>query len=519
MIMKQLTTLAALVLFIFIASYTSNHFDPTIPKTWDDKKVLSAHLPLADSSIHVSPVTEDYYYRIPERAAYKTYPMYLPGREPKGYYDWLRQQKPAIVFNPALLKTEEDWIKAGEIIFNLPTIHIPIDSNFMTTLTMFGKTWEKIAVPLTREGAIPFFDIIVKEKGQVLLGSFSCATCHTKVMPDGELIKGAQGNYPFGRDLPMVLAYSPHPDKTEGTIPAFTKFLLPSLFSAPWIKNESQDIWSHFEKEYNKSVIPDFEAAMPGVMHRHGSNVGHPTSIPDLFDLKDRKYFDRTGLLQHRDITDLMLYAALNQGLDFYNDYGGFVPRPRPEHPEKSSIERYSDPQLYALAKYIYSLRSPANPNPGSPELIKKGKDVFTREGCIDCHTPPLYTNNKLTPAKGFNVPAEHFKRYDIYDESLETDPGLALYTRRGTGYYKVPSLRGAWNRTAFLHSGYFAALEDMFDQKRLQGDYVPTGYKPSSVSTMAITGHKYGLDLNNDDKKALIAFVKSLLTTSLYLS
>jgi hypothetical protein len=74
-----------------------------------------------------------------------------------------------------------------------------------------------------------------------------------------------------------------------------------------------------------------------------------------------------------------------------------------------------------------------------------------------------------------------------------------------------VPSLIGAWNRTGFLHSGYLATLEDMFDTRRLNEDYVPTGYKPSSVKTMAVRGHKYGLNLNNEDKKALIAFIRSL--------
>jgi hypothetical protein len=509
--MKKFAVLAGLIVFILVAGYTVNRFNEPIPKAWDDQKVHSAHLPLVDTSIHVKAVSEEYYYRLPERIAYKIYPMYMPGYEPKNYYEWLQKQEPSIVFNTASLKTEEDWIKAGEIVFNLPTVFIPMEPGFMKALPMLGKNWDQIKVPLTKDGIIPYFDIMVREKGQLVLGAFSCGMCHTKVMPGGEVIKGAQGNYPFGKDLPMVLAYNPQTRQPTDSIPAVTRFLLPSLFMAPWIKHESQEVWNDFETEYSKTVIPDFQATIPGVMHRHGSTVGYPTSIPDLFNLKDRKYFDRTGLLRHRDITDLMLYAALNQGLDFLNDYGGYIPRPRPDKPEQSVVERYSDAQLFALAKYIYSLKSPANPNPASPDLIAKGKQIFMDEGCVDCHTPPLYSSNKLTPAKGFKIPAGHFSQYDIYDESLETDPGLALYTRRGTGYYKVPSLRGAWNRTAFLHSGYFATLEDMFDKKRLQSDYVPTGYKPAALKTMSVTGHKYGLDLNEGDKKALIAFVKSL--------
>ena len=91
------------------------------------------------------------------------------------------------------------------------------------------------------------------------------------------------------------------------------------------------------------------------------------------------------------------------------------------------------------------------------------------------------------------------------------TDPGLTLYTRRGTGYYKIPSLIGAWNRTAFLHGGYLANLEDMFDSTRFNEDYIPTGYKPPWAQHMAVKGHPFGTTLNKEDKAALLAFIRSL--------
>jgi hypothetical protein len=43
------------------------------------------------------------------RPMYKTYPMYAPGKVPAGYLEWLRQQEPEIVFDPAKLKTKADW--------------------------------------------------------------------------------------------------------------------------------------------------------------------------------------------------------------------------------------------------------------------------------------------------------------------------------------------------------------------------------------------------------------------------
>lgn len=78
---------------------------------------------------------------------------------------------------------------------------------------------------------------------------------------------------------------------------------------------------------------------------------------------KDLKYFDATGLTRHRSIADLMRYAIVNAGeragLQAIAKFGEFQPSTSP-----ANNERYSDEQLYALARYIYSLDPPPNPNP-----------------------------------------------------------------------------------------------------------------------------------------------------------
>jgi CxxC motif-containing protein (DUF1111 family) len=150
------------------------------------------------------------------------------------------------------------------------------------------------------------------------------------------------------------------------------------------------------------------------------------------------------------------------------------------------------------------------NPNK-LDRLTRQGEKVFDREGCAGCHTPPLYTNNKLSPVDGFAVPEAHRTKYDILWTSVGTDPRLALQARRGTGYYKVPSLRGVWYRGPFEHNGSVATLEDWFDPRRLREDYVPTGFRGADVKTRAVKGHPSGLDLSASDKKALIAFLKTL--------
>ena len=106
-----------------------------------------------------------------------------------------------------------------------------------------------------------------------------------------------------------------------------------------------------------------------------------------------------------------MRYAALNQGADSLADFNGFIPFGGPNsdklpEPEKLPlpVQRYSVEQLYALALFLYSLQPPPNPNPFNP-TAGRGKLVFEREGCGTCHTPPLFTNNKLLPAPGYQVP------------------------------------------------------------------------------------------------------------------
>jgi hypothetical protein len=94
--------------------------------------------------------------------------------------------------------------------------------------------------------------------------------------------------------------------------------------------------------------------------------------------------------------------------------------------------------------------------------------------------------------------------------KSVGTDPGRAVLTQVGTGFYRVPSLKGLWYRGLFGHSGDVASLEDWFDRDRLRDDYVPSGFK-GFKKTRPVPGHEFGLKLPQGEKRALIAFLKTL--------
>ena len=223
-----------------------------------------------------------------------------------------------------------------------------------------------------------------------------------------------------------------------------------------------------------------------------------------MIGIEDRQYIDHTGTHRHRDIGDLMRYAALVSFADAVDFAGRRMILPETER----FRTRLPDEALYALALYIYSLKPPPNPNAFDAQA-EAGQGIFTRERCGRCHTPPLYTNNKLTLAAGFKPPDDAIE--DILQVSVGTDPGLALKTRKGTGYYKVPSLKGVWYRGHYLHDGAVGSLEEMFDPDRLRDGHVRGGVTPVGADSGAIPGHEYGLELTPDERTQLIAFLRTL--------
>ena len=490
------------------AQKSRSEFRPVVPKAWDDAAMASLEVPLADPASSPKHVSTEYYYKLPVLEIYKSYPVYAPGHEPPGYWEKLKQQEPVIVWDDKghapPLKTEADWIRAGEIVFDAAIGTGGIFSSPRQPLYVREpEFYRKTGTPLAGDGTVPFFRYLIVKTGEVQVGILDCAMCHTRLMPDGTVLRGAQGNFPFDRAMAYNYRYGGGP---TDHLPIFERM----LYGVPWLRSDSEGAPKPTSLD---EIASAHESIPPGVLARHRASPRFPVQVPDLIGVRNRHYLDRTGLQQHRSIVDLMRYAALNQGGDDLASYNGFIPAGAPEfkqRPQPEQFFRYSDEQLYALALYIYSLQPPPNPNIFDA-TAEHGQKVFQREGCAVCHTPPLYSNNKLTLAEGFTPPPGADKKYDIMPITVGTDPNLALKTRRGTGYYKVPSLRGVWYRSMFGHSGWCATLEDWFDARRVRDDYVPTGFMPYGAKTYAVKGHPFGLSLNAEDKEALIAFLKTL--------
>lgn len=472
---------------------------PKIPRTWRQSDVDRLEVPLANAKYSAVHISEEEYYRIPVRVIYRSYPVYRPGREPAGYLEWLRRQDPQVSFDASHLKTREDWLAAGALVFNAATSYNPVF--FGAAQVRDPAFYERAGMPVANDGTIPFARWVIRRKGEVELGSMGCNTCHIRVLPDGTIVPGAQGNNPGDREGAEMLRRAARfgdSTKIQERIRGFAR-----QFEMPWLADDPNRRARTMSLD---NLIAAGEAIPPGVTARSNTSIFLPPQIPDLIGVEQRRYLDHTGLVRHRGVGDLMRYCSLVQDISARDRYG----ESQPLHAEESHGERYSDEQLYALALYLYSLRPPRNPNTFDAAAAH-GETIFKRAGCASCHTPPLYTNNKLIPVDGFDPPEYHRPRFDLMEARIGTDPRYSLETHKGTGYYKVPSLKGVWYRGPLEHNGSIATLEDWFDPARLRDDYVPTGFKGYDGRARSVKGHSFGLDLSPEEKKSLIIFLRTL--------
>jgi hypothetical protein len=453
-----------------------------VPVTWKQADVNTLEVPAANPAYSAAHISESDYYLIPEREIFKSYPVYVPGREPAGYQEWLKSREPEIEFDGSLIKNNEQWVAAGELVFNAPT---SFNAVFFSAENIRDPGFfRRAGMPVAKDGTVPFARWVIRRKGTVELGSMGCNTCHTRVLEDGTVVPGAQGNNPGDRQGALLLGSIGKAIGEEKLLARLRGFA--RQFQMPWLREDSNRITDTFSLA---EFVRAGEEIPAGVTARANTSIILPPQIPDLIGVQERQYLDHTGLVRQRSIGDLMRYSSLAQDLFSQDRYGSEAGSNGREMPSA----RYSDAQLYALAMYLYSLRPPENPHPFDAAAAR-GQAIFQREKCGGCHTPPLYTNNQLIAAGELGV-----------------DPRYTFETHKSTGYYKVPSLKGLWYRGPLGHQGAAASLEEWLDPMRLDADYAPTGYKGYDGKTRSIPGHPFGLKLPPNERRDLIVFLRTL--------
>jgi hypothetical protein len=477
---------------------------PPAPRLWTAAALDGWALPIAGVNATPNFYTEAEYYTAPVDEV-RTYPVYAKSREPQGYRDWMRSQGRRPLIEPEKLHTEADWIAAGREVFD--GMHLAEFRTADPRAFEWADDPEPGAhgVSVASDGTIPGVRWLVDHDSRLKLTLTECSACHSRLLPDGSVAHGAQSILRLGSFPPICFEEFSKIDEREGRKRPPNESAY-SSYGVPWRRDDINARLKTMSADEIRRV--DGDQPHPGTFIRFNASPWYTTKIADLIGVKDRKYLDATATHRNRGPDDIARYAILVTTAD-----DGSV-GPHKFIPEKHRALRWrnSDEALIALGKYIYSLEPPPNPNRPTDET-RRGEAVFGRAGCATCHTPPLYTNNKLVAVEGFartghrNSPPAA----DVMNVRIGLDSGLALRTRKGTGYYKVPSLKGVWYRGPLEHSGSVLALEDWFDANRLNDSYVPTGWNPPDARTRAISGHRFGLTLSDDDKKALIAFLRTL--------
>jgi hypothetical protein len=466
------------------------------PRIWNDRDLAEWANPVAGLGVRPDHFSEAEFYAAPVAEWVRTYPVYFPGREPDGYWERLQRTKPEPLLVPGA-RTEAEWITAGRRVFEEMDVPVFRSQDAELIAAVRSKdAFANLGGHPQPDGTVHYLRWVPTAKG-LTLGVHDCASCHTRQLADGTQLNGAQFD-DAGDGVAGALV-------SEGDARFYGEsggLIAWRSFAVPWVPG---DVHERI-KTMSDAELGELTSTPPGTFARFNGSPFFPTQVPDLAGIKDRKYIDHTATHVLRGPEDVARYALLVSCCDS----GGFGPHQMLTPAQRKIPYRHTDDLAFALGKYLFSLEPARNPEAPDPR-VQAGSRIFTNEGCAGCHTPPLYTNNKLTPVKGFTPAAEHPNRADILPISVGTDPNLALKTRKGTGLYKVPSLRGVWNRRLLSHDGAVASLEDWFNPARLRDDYVPMGFKGYRVRQRAVRGHEFGLRLSADDKSALIAFLRTL--------
>ena len=190
------------------------------------------------------------------RPIYRAYPMYAPGREPAGYIESLKQKEPEILFDPSKLRTKEDWIQAGKLVFESDTAFgrapaggLPADALDLSS----GK--------VGTDGELPYFlplsRYYIRQKGVLEVGGNACASCHTRIMPDGSFLEGAQGIVDVPPELRLKAVREASPEAVRRR--AESDWV---LFGVPWIIGKEQFL----DSSTKEPLIAQLTARRPGVV-------------------------------------------------------------------------------------------------------------------------------------------------------------------------------------------------------------------------------------------------------------
>lgn len=191
----------------------------------------------------------------------------------------------------------------------------------------------------------------------------------------------------------------------------------------------------------------------PGRLDVTNDDSDNPVAIPDLRPTRYQSHLQRDATVKN----DLIALAIRTETLII-----------------TSLGEAARPPRKLAFALALFLWRLPDAPLRESDATSARGSRLFEQR-CASCHQPPRYSGPPVAL------------------DRIGTDPLVGLSTERGTGAYRVPSLRDVGDRTPLFASGSVRDLAELLDPAR------------------AAVGHPFGLDLDEAQRADLLRFLETL--------
>ena len=118
--------------------------------------------------------------------------------------------------------------------------------------------------------------------------------------------------------------------------------------------------------------------------------------------------------------------------------------------------------------------------------------DVTRHAECGHCHNAPLFTTNEFFN-NGVQTPGSDGR---FNDNGLGEFPDVSF----DNGMFRTPTLRNIFLSAPYMHDGRFETLDEVIDH------YITGGHQAPNLAPVLRP-----LDMNADDRTALIAFIKTL--------
>ena len=189
------------------------------------------------------------------------------------------------------------------------------------------------------DGSVHYLRWVPTSNG-LALGVNDCASCHTRQLPDGTQLNGAQ--FDDGGDGVLGALVSTGDERFFGESPSMVAW---RSFAVPWVENDIHEKL----KSMTPEEVGNLAATPPGTFARFNGSPFFPTQVPDLAGIKDRKYIDHTATHLLRGPEDISRYAILVSCCD----PGGFGPHQMLNPTQRKVRDRLTDDVAFALGKYL----------------------------------------------------------------------------------------------------------------------------------------------------------------------